>query len=130
MVTLDIKAARELIDAFENSSGLGRPYQADVDFARPGARYLIEALDEIERLTAVLHRFGAHPDYEYETTRTARKSADSLKPEGDGWEPSFIIACSDYKDGVVVATHWRNWERFEFHEIQHWKRRRAAKGAP
>lgn len=71
-----------------------------------------------------LHREELHPDFEYETTRTGRKSGDSLKPEGEGWEPNLCVAVHRYEDGKVVEERWRNWERFEFHEEEHWKRRK------
>ncbi|WP_196301971.1 hypothetical protein, partial [Streptococcus pneumoniae] len=32
-----------------------------------------------------LHDKEMHPDWEYETTETGRKSGESKRPEGDGW---------------------------------------------
>ena len=52
--SIDITAARALVDKFENASGLEQPYQPDVDFARPGAQYLTEALSRIASLSALL----------------------------------------------------------------------------
>jgi hypothetical protein len=66
---------------------------------------------EVKRLTDALHERHIHPDYEYATTKTARKSGDSRKPEGDGWEPNV------YGDDPHSA-----WERFEFHEEEYWRR--------
>lgn len=69
------------------------------------------ASQEVKRLTDVLHERCIHPDYEYATTKTARKSGDSRKPEGDGWEPNV------YGNDPHSA-----WERFEFHEEEYWRR--------
>jgi hypothetical protein len=73
-----------------------------------------------------LHREEQHSDFEYATTRTGRKTAESLMPDGDGWEPNNIVACHRYQDGRVVEERWRNWERFEFHENEYWRRRKPA----
>lgn len=70
---------------------------------------------EIARLTDALHERRAHPDFEYETTRTARKSGFSVKPSGDGWEPN-----------EYGGDPHSSWERFEFHEEQYWRRRKPA----
>lgn len=72
---------------------------------------LNDPAQEVKRLTDALHQRCMHPDYEYATTKTARKSGDSRKPDGDGWEPNV------YGDDPHSA-----WERFEFHEEEYWRR--------
>ena len=69
------------------------------------------------------HRSECHPDWEYATTTTGRKTGESRMPEGDGWEPNARVAVPVYKDGEVVAEHWRAWDRFDLHENEYWKRR-------
>ena len=73
-----------------------------IDFARALER-------EVARLTSFLHGKCLHPDYEYETTKGARKAWGCHKPEGDGWEENK----EEGRDG---------WERFEFHEECYWRR--------
>lgn len=68
-----------------------------------------------------LHEKEMHPDYEYATTTTARKSGDSVMPDGEGWEPNLII-----KAGFGDNVHMRNWERFEYHKEEYWKRKKLA----
>lgn len=70
---------------------------------------------EIARLTDALHERRAHPDFEYETTTTARKSGLSVKPDGDGWEPN-----------QYGGDPHSSWERFEYHEEEYWRRRKPA----
>lgn len=68
---------------------------------------------ELERLRAVesrLHCARRHPDYEYATTETARKSGESKMPEGHGWMPNNHV----FGD--------RNWERFDHTEVEYWMR--------
>lgn len=79
---------------------------------------------EVDRLTFALHCRRAHPDFEYTTTQTGRKSGEDprLKLEGDGWEPNDIVACHEYDAGTLVNEYWRNWDRFEFHENNYWRR--------
>ena len=91
------------------------------------ARVIIDLSAETERLAFELHRRHAHPDFEYETTQTARKSGNDPRfgLEGDGWEPNDICERHEYKDGVVVKERWCNWERHEFHEDNYWRRRKA-----
>lgn len=90
------------------------------------AHVIVDLVAEMDRLVFALHRRCAHPDFEYATTRTARKSGDDprIGLAGDGWEPNDIVPCHAYVDGAVVKEHWRNWDRFEFHEDNHWRRRR------
>lgn len=85
------------------------------------------SLVEIERLAFALHRLRAHPDFEYATTQTARKSGSDprIGLDGEGWEPNDVVESHEYADGVVLQEHWRNWERFEFHEDNHWRRRKV-----
>jgi hypothetical protein len=70
----------------------------------------VDAL-ELKRLTDALHERCVHPDYEYATTKSARKSGESYKPEGEGWEPNI------YDDDPHSA-----WERFDFYEEDYWRR--------
>lgn len=77
-----------------------------------------------EVAAACLHRAERHPDFEYTSTDTARKSSTTLRPEGDGWEPNARIPWHQYEAGVLIAEHWRNWDRFEFHETEYWMRKK------
>ena len=77
----------------------------------------------------MLHQAQIHPDYEYTTTTSGRKS-ESVKPEDDGqgpWEPNFIIPARgwDGRDFGRVVT-WRNWERDEYTETEYWRRKKRA----
>lgn len=83
---------------------------------------------EVARLTFALHRRRAHPDFEYATTQTARKSGDDplVGLEGDGWEPNEIVECHRYEDGRVIEEQWCNWERFQFHEDNYYRRRKSS----
>lgn len=68
---------------------------------------------ELERLRAMearLHWAQKHPDYEYTTTETGRKSGESKMPDGHGWLPNNHMF-----DG-------RNWERLDYTEIEYWMR--------
>ena len=78
-----------------------------------------------EAATACLHRAERHPEFEYASTDTARKSGPALRPEGDGWEPNNRIPWHKYEAGVLVSEHWRNWDRFEFHDTEYWMRRKS-----
>ena len=95
------------------------------------AEAIVELTAEAGRLTFALHQRRAHPDFEYATTQTARKSGDDprIGLEGDGWEPNDIVENHEYLDGGVVNEHWRNWERYQFHEDNFW-RRRTTKDTP
>jgi len=68
------------------------------------------------------HRAQCHPDYEYRTIETVRKSGDGLRPEGEGWEPNDVVACHAYEDGRLVEERWRNWERFDALDVEFWRR--------
>lgn len=85
-----------------------------------------ELATEIDRLAFELHCLEAHPDFEYATTKTARKSGDDprIGLKGEGWEPNDIVPIYDHAEGVVEQ-RWRNWERHEFHEDNYWRRRKA-----
>jgi hypothetical protein len=87
----------------------------------------LAAAGDVDRLAFALHLHRAHPDFEYETTQTARKSSPTRGsfPEGDGWEPNDVVEGHEYEDGVVVKKRWRNWERHEFHEDHYWRRRKV-----
>ena len=82
------------------------------------ARLRVAALTEHE-----LHCEESHPGYEYARTENARKSGDSPKPEGDGWEPNEIVLITNGLRGPDVPPRYRNWERFEFTETNYWRRR-------
>lgn len=88
---------------------------------------IVDLAAEVDRLTLTLHCRQAHPDFEYETTQTARKSGDDprIGLDGDGWEPNDIVPCQAYVEGAVVKEHWRNWERFQFHEDNYWRRQKT-----
>lgn len=66
-----------------------------------------------------LHDLELHPDYEYATTTTARKSGESIMPEGDGWEPNDKVVA-----GGLGKPYRRNWERFDFTEDEYWRRKK------
>jgi hypothetical protein len=71
------------------------------------------------------HRACCHPDWEYEQTETSRKTGETKEPEGEGWIRNNRVACHVYDAGVVVEERWRHWERFEFHEVEYWRRPRT-----
>lgn len=62
---------------------------------------------------AALHAREMHPDYEYTTTDGPRKSFDQHRPEGEGWE-------------VNIHQGREGWDRFEYHEVAYWMRRKPA----
>ncbi len=64
-------------------------------------------LEPEARLVRALHARLAHPDYEYETTKAARKCGPP-DPAGEGWE--------------VNEDHCGGFERFDYHEEQYWRR--------
>jgi hypothetical protein len=76
-----------------------------------------------------LHCEQRHPDYEYATTENARKSGDSPKPEGEGWEPNDIVLITNGLRGPDNPPQYRNWERYELTETNYWRRRTPAKEA-
>jgi hypothetical protein len=71
------------------------------------------------------HRAWCHPDWEYAQTETQRKIGTTLEPEGEGWIKNDRVPCHLYEAGVLVEERWRNWERFEFHEVEYWRRPRT-----
>ena len=72
------------------------------------------------------HRACCHPDWEYAQTETARKIGETMKPEGEGWIKNDRVPCHLYDEGdQFVEERWRNWERFEFHEVEYWRRLRT-----
>lgn len=82
---------------------------------------------ELDRLTLALHEAFSHPDFEYETTRGPRKG-DYGPPDGDGWEDNV---CRRYTgsdpvvaDQVGKLDHHSCWERHDFYDEHHWRRRR------
>ena len=75
---------------------------ADLDF--------LSTADEHFRLVAILHEKQNHPDYEYDTTETGRKSgADPREPEGNGWKAN-------------IHKGRNGFERFDFTEEYYWLR--------
>lgn len=83
----------------------GEPFQVEVIARRP-VRQRQQTDDE-------LHQYRRHPDWEYATTRGPRKAFDNQPPDGDGWEPNITRADPEA------------WERFDYHEEAHWRRRRT-----
>lgn len=78
---------------------------------------------EIERLELVLHSRLAHPDYEYLTTTNGRKQEGGEPPENEGWEPNDFIDMGSDPAGKPYPR--RNWERFDYHEENYWRRRKS-----
>ena len=70
---------------------------------------------EIQRLTDALHENKCHPDYEYVTVVTGRKSEEDDAPDesrhGTGWEENV------YGDDFHSC-----WERFKYTEESYWRR--------
>lgn len=92
---------------------------AAVAFAEKQRRLLAQMTDHEK------HVNQCHPEWEYAEMTTGRKSGISVKPDGDGWEPNMIVACHIYKNGAVVQEYWRNWDRFDYHEVEYWRRRKV-----
>lgn len=78
---------------------------------------------EVERLTLALHEHRAHPDYEYETTRGPWKG-ETVRPDGDGWEDN-VCRRNAASDPVVGLDYHSCWERHDFYDEHHWRRRRT-----
>lgn len=69
-----------------------------------------EVLEALQRLAKSCHARCVHPEYEYDTTETGRKtSEEGHPPEGHGWERNVDKG----DDG---------WERFEYTEEHYWRR--------
>lgn len=65
-----------------------------------------------------LHALFSHPDYEYLTVETGRKSGENDDPPDSSWEPNPIIYMgADYPP--------RNWCRFDYTEETYYRRRRT-----
>lgn len=77
---------------------------------------------EIERLTLALHKLRSHPDFEYMTVVSARKT-NGDPPKGEGWEPNDYIDMGPGPDGKPYPR--RNWERFEFTDEEYWRRKKS-----
>lgn len=73
----------------------------------------VTELARLRDMEARLHWKQKHPDYEYDTTETGRKSGESKMPEGYGWMPNNHIF------GVNGNC---NWERLDYTEIEYWMR--------
>lgn len=75
----------------------------------------------VERYANHLHAERAHPDYEYCTTVTGRKTSENPRDKlvGDGWEPNN--SCTYMVDGEVIDD---SWERFDYHEEYYWRRKK------
>lgn len=74
-----------------------------------------------------LHERRTHPEWEYLTVETGRKTDEDTSPPDETWEPN---AAPDWvlPDGSVVPG--RNWERFEYTEETYYRRRRTGGPAP
>lgn len=66
-----------------------------------------------------LHALFAHPDYDYLTVETGRKSGENDDPPDSSWEPNPII----YRGADLPP---RNWRRFDYTE----RRRTTPRPAP
>lgn len=65
---------------------------------------------EIARLENALHRYRAHPDYEYCESVTGRKQADlkGADLEEEGWEINVAMADGGfYRDDYTDTREWR-----------------------
>ncbi len=87
--------------------------------------------EQIDRLTLALHALRAHPDFEYTTTEHGRKQYNGERPEGEGWEDNVckrIPVGDPLRDKVLWGQldHHSCWERFDWHEEHHWRRRKVA----
>ena len=74
---------------------------------------------EIKRLEDALHERECHPDYEYFTVETGRKSGEDPcdKLDGDGWE-----------DNIYGDDFHSCWERFDYTEDHYFRRKKAVMG--
>jgi hypothetical protein len=81
-----------------------------------------ELFTQVTRLTFALHDRRAHPDFEYATTKCARKS-ESFAPEGEGWERNITTDVGDAQ--TIFGT---SWNREDFHEDHYWRRRKPKAG--
>lgn len=69
-----------------------------------------EVLESLQRLARSCHARCNHPDYEYDTTETGRKTSEEAHPpEGHGWE-------------VNVDKGDEGWDRLEYTEEHYWRR--------
>lgn len=69
-----------------------------------------EVLEALQRLARSCHARCNHPDYEYDTTETGRKTSEEAHPpEGHGWE-------------VNVDKGDEGWDRLEYTEEHYWRR--------
>ena len=84
----------------------------------PGEMVATIVMDNIASATPQeleeIHRRCAHPEWEYTTTHSPRKTETS-PPEGNGWERN---------DKVWDGAQFRNWERDDVADYEHWRRRR------
>lgn len=119
-----IRGLTAIIDATRQTPESWREVWADEwrELERARERKRIDGLTAHE-----LHCQQRHPDYEYASTENARKSGESPKPQGEGWEENDIVECHQYKDGDVVEERWRNWTRGPYTEINYWRRRKNVK---
>lgn len=84
--------------------------------------------DELDRLTLALHTNRAHPDFEYQTCRGER-GGPAACPVGDGWEDNICRRYGEYDpvaaDQVGKLDYHSCWERHDFYDEHHWRRRRT-----
>jgi hypothetical protein len=65
---------------------------------------------EHDALIVQLHSQQRHPDYQYDTTETGRKTGETKIPEGFGWAPNLAMGGG------------RGWARFDHTEEEYWLR--------
>jgi hypothetical protein len=75
----------------------------------------VAELARLKEMEARLHHFQKHPDYDYTTTTTGRKSGETKVPEGYGWLPN---------NHIFEINGDRNWERLDYTEVEYWYRRK------
>lgn len=99
-------------------------YTVHLEQEQIAAEYRNRELLRVGSLTEhELHCEQRHPDYEYATTENARKSGESPKPEGAGWEANDIVLVTNGLRGPDAPPTYRNWERYEFTETNYWRRK-------
>lgn len=80
-----------------------------------------------------LHEQRRHPDYEYLTVETGRKTdEDDSPPEDEGWEPNDFVRVLEFPQAPEggwsgeepIEIGRRNWERFDHTEETYYRRLR------
>lgn len=67
---------------------------------------------ELERLTTFLHSIERHPDYDYTTVTTGRKSCEDSDPYREKGEAEW----------TWNEHHFGGFERFDYTEEHYWRR--------